>query len=343
VPGSRNIALISLGTTPGLRRADAAFQAAAELAGRSCEVIRVRIGLAGKLRRQMTVTDLVEALAARRAARAADARVIVFSTVTAALLQRPSVPYAIRFDSPAALNRRGAAGAWQRRAEARAMRGAAVLLPWGQAAAAAVPAEARATPVIPLHVPVELGGPRSSVRDIDALAYAGYPEKRGLDVLMQAWSSVGEGRRLVVAGIDRDRANDWLRPREIAVPAAVEWRPLLGRDEWAATLRRTRVFVNASRREDHGLSQLEALAAGCMLVTVPSAGPYEALPIARRLEPRFVADTGTAEGLAAALRAAVSADGADYAVRAQRELEPYRRENVQRVFEQQVLPALGIR
>jgi hypothetical protein len=123
----------------------------------------------------------------------------------------------------------------------------------------------------------------------------------------------------------------------------VEWRPLLAGEEWEATLGRTRVFVNASRREDHGLSQLEALAAGCMLVTVPSAGPYEALPIARRLEPRFVANEGTPDALAVSLRAALTAGGSGYAARAQRELEPYRRESVQRVFEQQVLPALGIR
>jgi hypothetical protein len=80
-----------------------------------------------------------------------------------------------------------------------------------------------------------------------------------------------------------------------------------------------------------------------MLVTVPSAGPYEALSIARGLEPAYVA-TGIAPGpLADSLRVALRADGADYAARAELELEPYRRESVQRVFEQQVLPALGIR
>ena len=86
-----DIALVSLGTTPGLRRADAAFQAAASSAGVSCELIEVPIGTSGRLRRQITITDLVEARAARRASRAADARVIVFSAVTTALLQRPNV------------------------------------------------------------------------------------------------------------------------------------------------------------------------------------------------------------------------------------------------------------
>jgi glycosyltransferase involved in cell wall biosynthesis len=361
VPGSRDIALISLGTTPGLRRADDAFASAAEVAGASCELIRVRIGAAGKLRRQITATDLVEAVAARRAAQAADARVIVYSTVTAALLQRPRLPYAIRFDSPAALNRPGVAGAWQRRAEIRAMRGATALLPWGEAAAAAIPSEAASTRVVPLHVPVDVartrtsgpadldppriarGADRDSSLGIDALAYAGYPEKRGLDLLMQAWSAVGEGRRLIVAGIGRERAEEWLRGRGIAVPAGVEWRGLLERGEWEATLACARIFVNASRREDHGLSQLEALAAGCMLVTVPSAGPYEALPIARRLDSEFVTGEFAPGALATALGAALRTDGSDYAARAQRELAPYGRDSVQRVFEQEVLPALGIR
>jgi len=339
VTGSRDIALISLGTTPGLRRADAAFKASAEAAGLSCDVIAVHIGAAGRLRRQITVTDFVEAMAARRAAIAADARVIVFSTVTAALLQRPSVPYAVRFDSPASLNRPGVAGAWQRAAERRVLRRARVLLPGGDAA----PSPGGAVPTVPLHVPVE-AAPAAATRDIDALAYAGYPQKRGLDLLVTAWAKVAKpGKRLVVAGIDRERGEAWLRERGIDLPAGVEWPGLLERAAWAALLGRARTFVNASRREDHGLSQLEALAAGAMLVTVPSAGAYEALPIARRLDPRLVAAATDSEALAAALSVGLAADPGDYAARAARELEPYSPAAVQRVFEERVVPALGLR
>ncbi len=288
----------------------------------------------------MTVTDLVEARAARDAARGVDARVVVYSAVTAALLSRPSVPYAIRFDSPASLNRPGAAGAWQRRAERSAMEHARVLLPWGEAARDALRPDLAAK-AIPLHVPVE-GAPGLGPRDVDVLAYAGYPEKRGLDLLIRAWAEVPTDARLVVAGIERERAEEFLRRREIAVPARVEWRGLLARDEWEDTLQRTRIFVNASRREDHGLSQLEALAAGAMLVTVPSVGPYEALPLARRLEPHFVSTAIDAYPLSRVLRAALEADLPDYADRAIQELAPYRRERVEDVFRQQVLPALGL-
>ena len=340
--GSSDIALISLGTTPGLRRADAAFKAAADAAGVSCELVQVRIGAAGRLRRQMTVTDLVEARAARAAARNVRARAFVYSTVTAALMQEPGAAAAIRFDSPAALNRPGSAGAWQRRAERQAMERATALLPWGEPSKAALPHRLQPK-AIALHVPIRRPPEASASRDVEVLAYAGYPEKRGLDLLVRAWNEVGGDRRLVVAGIEQERAADWLRRREVPIPSTVEFVGLLERDEWDALLLRTRIFANASRREDHGLSQLEALAAGAMLVTVPSVGAYEALPIARRLEPRFVSTAIDAYPLARALRSAFDADLPDYAARAARELEPYAPQAVQRVFEEQVLPALGLR
>src|SRR5213079_2593671 len=90
----------------------------------------------------------------------------------------------------------------------------------------------------------------------------------------------------------------WLERCGLSEPAGVEWHGLVRREEWLALQALSRVFVNASRREDHGITQLEALAAGCALVTIPSPGPYEALPIARALEPSLVSDD-----LASALRA----------------------------------------
>jgi glycosyltransferase involved in cell wall biosynthesis len=102
------------------------------------------------------------------------------------------------------------------------------------------------------------------------------------------------------------------------------------------------VFINASRREDHGLAQLEALAAGTPLVTVPSPGAYEALPIARRLAPRLVASEVSASALAAALRAGLAFDDATYSARAAVALEPYRRSRVLSVVRDEVLPALRV-
>jgi glycosyltransferase involved in cell wall biosynthesis len=339
-----DIALVSLGTTPGLRRADDAFATLAREAGASCEVLRVRIGPAARLRRQVTVTDVVEALAARSAALRAGAGAIVFSTVTASLLARPSVPYAVRFDSPAALNRRGLSGAWQRRRERGAFRRARLLLPWGEAAAAAVP-EAIRTERVRLPVPVD-SAPGEYRRDLDAVAYAGYPRKRGLEILCAAWAEAApEGARLVIGGVDRERGLRWLTRHGVDEPAGVEWAGALPRERWLATVARARLFLNASRWEDHGLAQLEALAAGTPLVTVPSPGPYEALPLARRLDPELVAADLSAAALAAALRAGLALGDdtrAAYAARARELLAPYRPAAVRRVLAERVLPALGV-
>jgi hypothetical protein len=109
----------------------------------------------------------------------------------------------------------------------------------------------------------------------------------------------------------------------------------LGADEYRALVRRARVFVTAPRREDYGLSQLEALADGCMLVTTPAPGPYAALPIARGLDARLVD-----EDLAAALAAALDAPRTGYAERAHVALEPYSEEAVDRLVAEQLVARL---
>lgn len=333
--GTVDIGLVSLGTTPGLRRADDALAELIRSAGATCALARVEVGrAAGALRRNAAVTDLVEALAARRAARGLDARALVFSSVTAALLQRsPEVPWAVRFDSTAALNRPGLSGAWQRARERRVLARAPLLLPWGDSAARAAGRDG-----VALRVPVEeIEG--AAERAIDAIAYAGYPRKRGLDVLCRAWTSAARaGERLVIGGVERSRGLEWLRRCGVPDPDGVEWTGPLPREEWLRRVASARVFVNASRREDHGLAQLEALSAGCLLVTTPSPGPYEALPLARELAPALVSDD-----LARALREGLDhPDPAGYAARARELLAPFRTDAISRVLAQQVLPALGV-
>ena len=331
-----DVTLLSLGTTPGLRRADSAFAEQLREAGVDCRLVPVEIGRAAKaLRRNPAITDFVEALAARRTLRP-DARLTIYSAVTTAFLQRGTGDYAVRFDSPAALNRPGVSGSWQRQAERRALAGARCLLPWSEGAGDAAPGEA---PRVVLPVPVA-HAPAGDERDIDALAYAGDPHKRGLDVLCRAWAKSGGGARLVVGGIERARALGWLEGRGLSAPADIEWAGLLSRDEWLATVARARLFVNASRREDYGISQLEALSAGAALVTLPSAGPYEALPIARRLAAELVS-----EDLAAALAAGLKLGDSElerYREAALRDLEPYRPAAVQAVVAERVIPALGL-
>ncbi|MEA2413259.1 MAG: hypothetical protein QOC77_3820 [Thermoleophilaceae bacterium] len=335
-PEAPDIALVSLGTTPGLVHSDASFAELVRAAGASCEVVPVRVRrLAGALRRHMAVTDLVEALAARGRV---SGRAVVYSTITAALLQRPQQPYAIRFDATASLNRQGWGGAWQRAAERRPLRGARLLLPVSRGAEVAVPVAG--VPVTRLPIPIEpLEG--AVERDIDAVAYAGYPFKRGLEALCAAWASEGvPGGRFVIGGLDRAKGLAWLRRFDMAEPAGVEWAGSLPRAEWLALVGRARVYVNASRWEDFGLGPLEALSAGTPLVTVPTPGSFEALPLARELAPGLV----SAE-LPAALRAGLALDDAaraEYARRGAELLEPYRFDRLVTVVRDTVLPALGI-
>ncbi|MEA2282077.1 MAG: hypothetical protein QOK21_2684 [Solirubrobacteraceae bacterium] len=340
---SVDVAVLSPGTTLGWQRADAAFAATVRDAGATCAVVPVAIGRAGALRVHPALTDAVEALAARHAAgRLPSARALVLSTITAALLQRPRHPYAIRFDALAAANRPGAGGAWQRRLEPLALARADLLLPWSAEAGAAT---AVATPSIPVGVPIEMV-PGAATRDIDVLAYAGNPDKRRLDVLSAALAAGDPARRVVVGGIAPEHARHWLARRGIDAPAGVEWAGIMPREAWLATLARARAFVNASHFEDHGLAPLEALSAGAALVTVPSPGPYPALAMARALAPELVAADRSAAALAAALAAAGRLTDAElraYAIRAETLLVPHRREAIARTVREAVLPALGVR
>ena len=103
---------------------------------------------------------------------------------------------------------------------------------------------------------------------------------------------------------------------------------MIPRPEWLALLGRARLYVNASRFEDHGIAPLEALSAGAALVSLPTPGPYPALRMARQLAPALVS-----ADLAAALRAgAALRDREDYARRADALLAPHRVEAMRRTM-----------
>jgi glycosyltransferase involved in cell wall biosynthesis len=340
-----DIAIVSLGTTMGWRRGDEALAEHVEAAGATCELRPMRLGAARHLQRSMALTDVVQALAARRAADGVEARAVIYSSITAALVQPLRRPHAIRFDTIAALSRPGVGGAWQRRREQTVLARADVLLPWSEAAAeAAIRAAAPARPetiVLPCVVDVA----RADAADApDATAYAANPEKRGLDVLCAAWSAAApEGARLVVGGIDRQDALRWLARQGVAEPAGVEFAGVVPRERWTALVAGSRVYVSAARYEDWGVAQMEALAAGTPLVTLPTGGPNVALPLVRQLAPKLVAGDSDAAALAEALRAGLEMDDsarAAYATAARRLLEPYSDATLRAVVAERVVPAL---
>lgn len=379
-----DVVIVSLGSTGGLRAVDEELLGSLRRAGASAEIVGAQ---AQAPVRTLMLTDLRWALAARRALGAelarARPRAIVYSTTTAALLW--PARGAIRFDAPAAGNRPGRHGVWQRALERRRLAQAPLLLPQSEGALDELPRRVRerldpaSTLVLP--VPVEPSTPRSAhpsalaaaspaERDIAAITYAANPHKKGLDRVLAAWRAARRpGERLVVAGATREELRAaGIEPAGMESAAmgsasgkepsagrgrgveGVEWVGVLRGEEYRALVRRARVFVCAARREDHGIAQLEALADGCMLVTTASPGPYAALPIARRLDARLVADGPETDGLdanvpalnrlATALRTALDDPIPDYWDRALAALAPLRRDAVDRLVAEELLPRL---
>jgi glycosyltransferase involved in cell wall biosynthesis len=315
-----DVLLVSLGGTAGLRAADAQLAESLRRAGASVALAPVR-----KPRewRTFAAIELAWALNARRAATAALAehrpRAVIYSTTTAALLA--PVPGAIRFDAPAAGNRPGRHGIWQRPVERRRFAAAPLLVPWSAGALREAPPYSAPAVIVPIPVAASgVGGER----DIAALTYGANPHKKGLDRVLAAWRAARrDGEQLVVAGLPgRDEPG-------------VRYAGMLAAHEYRALLRRARVFACAPRREDYGIAQLEALADGCALVTTPSPGPYAALPLARELDARLVADD-----LAVALRAALDEPAPGYAERAAALVRPWAPAEVDRVVADELLPAL---
>ncbi len=330
-----DVLIVSLGSTSGLRAADAELADSLRRAGASVALLTAS---PPRRMRTLALTDLSWALAARRVAVAGLAthrpRAIVYSSTTSSLLwPRPG---AIRFDAPSAGNRPGRHGVWQRPVERRRLSRAQLLLPWSAGGLQEAPAVARAGErALVLPVPVEpSSGPPAPVRDVAAVAYAANPRKKGLDRVLAAWSRVRRpGERLFVAGASPEE----LARAGICVPPdeGVDVTGPLPPEEYRALLRRARVFVCAPRREDYGLAQLEALADGCELVTTPAPGPYVALAIARELDPRLVSGD-----LGVALRSALDDPAPDYGALAASALSAFSRAAVDRIVREELLPYL---
>jgi hypothetical protein len=332
-----DVLMVSLGATGGLRMADDELYYSLTRLGASVAVAR-------PFRPEdvptMMLTDLVWAQATRAAAkdmltqlRRSPARAVIYSTTTAALLWPRAG--AIRFDAPAAGNRPGRHGLWQRPLERRRLRQAPLLLPWSEAGLREAPAVAReGNRALVLPIPVEPSGPPEPERDLAAITYAANPSKKGLDRVLAAWRSVRlASEQLVVAGVSMEELD------QAGIPVSEEDGVIVvgprSSREYRSLLRRSRVFVCAPRREDYGIAQLEALADGCQLVTTPAPGPYVALPFARELDPRLAG-----EDLGAGLRAALDDPTPDYAQRALEMLAPFTRDAFDRLVADELLPRL---
>jgi glycosyltransferase involved in cell wall biosynthesis len=340
---------ISLGTTHGLRVSDAWFARLTEQAGVSVETVAVRIGLTDTLRRAYPINDLVEAAAARRATTSAlrrlRSRAVVFSTTTTALMA-PDLgrPYAVRLDAPAALNRAGSRNAVLHALERRSLAAARVVLPTSATAERALPAGSAPTVVVP--PPVIVPDLRSTQgREPLAVAYTPDPKAKGLDILCRAWrlADVPPDGHLEVFGIEPERALRHLRRTGVPEPPHVHWRGLTSADDFHEALARCLAFVTSARWEDFGITQLEALALGALLVCAATEGPFEAGAIARELKPELVAADVSPEALSGSISRAFALGHREvetYRASASARLEEYRPAAVARTIAEKVIPVL---
>ena len=253
-----------------------------------------------------------------------------------------ALPYTVRLDAPARLNRPGIHNAGLHALERRALARARIVLPWSRAAVDSLPPQAARAIVVP--PPVAPSGEPAAERERLAVAYTPDVKAKGLDIVCAAWAQAGvEDARLLVFGVDHERALAHLRRMGVDVPTNIEFRGKTPSAEFRAALRRAHAYVGGARWEDFGMAPLEALADGALLVTVTSGGPFEAMALARRLAPTLVADTVAAEPLAAALRVAFAwpADETErYRASATKLLDRFRPSAVQSVVTDQVVPAL---
>ena len=336
-----DVLIVSLGSTAGLRAADAELRDSLERMGANAVIVSV---IKPREVRTLMLTDLAWARAGRVACKKALAELqghrppaIVYSSTTASLLwPRPG---AIRFDAPSAGNRPGRHGLWQRPLESRRLATAPLLLPWSEGGLGEAPASARKEGrALVLPVAVAPSGPPAQVRDIAAITYAANPSKKWIDRVLAAWRAVraqwpDAAEELVVAGASVQE----LRAAGLDVKGEEGVRVVgaLPAAEYRALLRRARVFVCAPRREDFGIAQLEALADGCVLVTTPAPGPYAALPIASSLDHRLVS-----EDLEGALLTALQDPRPDYSSRALAALAPFTRAAIDTQVAEELLPRL---
>ena len=188
--------------------------------------------------------------------------------------------------------------------------------PWGEQARMALPVSA---PSVTLPVPVEEIGPGPE-RDIDVLAYAGYPRQARAG---HPLPGLDRGRAPRRAAADRRRGarrGRWTGSSgaERPSPPGVEWIGALPRDQWLHRVARARVFV-----ERLALGGLRAVAARGAVGRLRRSSrcrrraPYEALPLARELAPELVAIDSSPSELARSLRAGLDLHSrAEYAARA---------------------------
>jgi glycosyltransferase involved in cell wall biosynthesis len=344
-----DVLVVCSGETMGVRRSEIELLDALRRLGLRVASATTDYGWVGQWRLSLNLIDLSRAVSIRRmvsqAVRRTNPRVILYTTGTAPMLEPTSRlrRAGIKFDSLAFDNRPGRRHLLQRLLQRRVTQQAALMLPMSAGSAAPSSFASSASTVV-LPTPVDPHEDTDEPRQRVAVCYAGAPAKKGLDLIVRAWALARiEEAELVVTGVDEAIGRDWLQQRGVDVPPGVRWCGPLESREFRSLISKALVYVSAARYEDYGIAQLEALADGALLVTSPSAGPYEALALARDLYPGLVAGSHHPEALAAALVAAFGLGQEEqirYRQLAAEAVRPYSRREFRRRLEELVLPEL---
>lgn len=299
------VVVVSGATTLGHRTTDGELSEELAQAGFRVRLAQPAFRPLPRLLRRQPITDLYEAIVLARSARRAattQRTVWVHGTTTATLfaprflLKRS----ALRFDALASENRRGKRNLVQRRLEQRALRYIPVLMPMRLQRAPELATRFPDKIVIPLPPVIASIRVRGNYERQGAVFYAGSPHKKGLDKAVVAWAASSEDR-LSVVGLEADAALKYLTASGIPVPATVQFLGKLSPAAFRELLRKSLFALSASRYEDFGAAQLEALAAGCILISTPSDGPYEASNILRGVDSRLLAQSSEPHHLATAI------------------------------------------
>lgn len=315
--------------------------------GCSVRAVQVRYPHQSLFGRSTPTDDLYHAVQAARVVRRVDPGegVLVFTTVTDALLQRTSVlrRAVVRFDALSRENRTGWRGAIQRRLERRVLARAAVLAP-------------RSVRSLPERSDLALHALPSAVLPIARASgepiapymffYGGENvRKKGLDVAVRAWSTAAlPGLELRVAGTEAEAGRRFLLENGVEAPASVRWLGKIPNVEFRQQAAAATAYISASRYEEFGVAQIEALADGVPVVTVSTDGPVEIVPIMRSIAPDLVADGIQARTLADALHAVADWDSkrrAEYRGDAAEAARAYSQDAVRNYLRTAVLAARG--
>ena len=345
-----DVLMVSLGTTAGLRRADERLRDDLERTGLTVALVAGRYDRLDWWPRQPFL-DLYQAAAARRWLEAALRRwrpgSIVHPSPATALFEpaRRLHRSVVRFDSPLALTRPGRRNVPQRALERRVLRLASAVAPYSPRPTpqllAPAPAGARVIPIgFPIDVPDRVAEDRRPV----VLCYAGSPRKKGLDYVAQAWRLTDrDGHRLIVAGIDPDAGRRFLAENDVAEPPDTDWCGWVEPERFRELCDTSAVFVAASRRDEYGTAQLQALGGGCLLVHSRVPGHCEPVALAEQLDRTLLAPPADPAALAGCLGRALRrtrAERADYVERARDLLSDYSTDAFAATVRERLVPAL---